>query len=326
MAMMNKTTAYCVRGSWEGIQIFVSMPYFVSFVPLRGSFPTSPSQADLKSQSQNNNSQYLPYNTSMKLEGLKLNIPGLFITATGTDVGKTVVTCALASVLRDQGMRVGVSKPMASGCRKDREGLVCPDTEALAHFADCRVPLDTITPLRYRLPLAPGVAGETEDVPFDGDVIVKSLHHIQDVSDCMLVEGAGGLYVPIDAAHPKHTMIDLMAAIGYPVLIVADAGLGTLNHTTMTIKCLKQAGCKVAGVVFNRHEPDASSRGKLEDPSMLSNARWLKRMTGIEVLAVIPRCDPDNVQPHEGILDQAIIDAMGLYYWPDRLGDAKLSD
>lgn len=263
----------------------------------------------------------------MKLDGLKLNIPGLFITATGTDVGKTVITCAMASVLREQhGKRVGVSKPLASGCRKDREGLVCPDTEALAHFADCRVPLETITPLRYRQPLAPGVAQESEDTAFEEETIVKSLHHIQDVSDCLLVEGAGGLYVPIDATHPKRSMLDLMAAIGYPVLIVADAGLGTINHTAMTIKCLKHAGCKVVGVVLNRHEPDASSRGKLEDPSMLSNARWIKRMTNVDVLAVVPRCETENVRVDQGILDQAVIDAMGLFYWPDVLGKSSPCD
>lgn len=262
----------------------------------------------------------------MMLSGLKLKVPGLFITATGTDVGKTVITCALARVLRDKAMRVGVSKPMASGCRKDREGLVCPDTEALAHFADCRVPLDTITPIRYRKPLAPGVAAEIEGTEFDADLIVKSLHHIQEVSDCLLVEGAGGLYVPIDAAHPNRSMLDLMAAIGYPVLIVADAGLGTINHTVMTIKCLKQRGCKVVGVVLNRHEPDASSRGKLEDPSMLSNARWIKRMSGVEILAVVQRCDAANVQVDQGILDQSVIDAMGLNYWPDVLGDSSPLD
>lgn len=262
----------------------------------------------------------------MKLDGLKLNIPGLFITATGTDVGKTVITCALASVLRDQGMRVGVSKPLASGCRKDREGLVCPDTEAIAHFADCRVPLETITPIRYRQPLAPGVAQETENTPFDPAPIIKSLHHIQDVSDCLLIEGAGGLYVPIDAKHPKRSMLDLMAAIGYPVLIVANAGLGTINHTAMTIKCLKQAGCKVSGVVLNGHEPDASARGKLEDPSMFTNARWIKRMTNVDVLAVIPRCEADNVQVDQGVLDQAVIDAMGMHYWPDVLGRSSPCD
>lgn len=261
----------------------------------------------------------------MKLNGLNLKVPGLFITATGTDVGKTVITCALAAQLRNQDMRVGVSKPMASGCRKDREGLVCPDTEALAHFSDCRMPLDVINPIRYRQAIAPGVAAETEDQQFDGETIVNSLHHIQGISDCLLVEGAGGLYVPIDAKKTKHSMLDLMGAIGYPVLIVADAGLGTINHTTMTIKCLKQAGCKVAGVVLNRHEPDASSRGKLEDPSMLSNSRWLKKMTGIDVLGVIPRCDPQSVKPEKGILDQSIIDAMGMTYWPDILGQAKPS-
>ena len=258
----------------------------------------------------------------LKLNGLKLKLPGLFITGTGTDVGKTAVTCALATVLRHHNKQVGVCKPIASGCRKDREGLVRPDTEALAHFADCRVPLETITPIRYRQPLAPGIAAETEEPQFEANLIVKSLHQIQKISDCMLIEGAGGLYVPIDAKHPKKTMLDLIVAIGYPVLIVADAGLGTINHTTMTIKCLKQAGCKVAGVVLNRHEPDASSRGKLEDPSMLSNSRWLKKMTGVNVLAMVPRCDEKLVQPHQGILDESVITAMEMTYWPDVLAEA----
>ena len=79
----------------------------------------------------------------------KLNVPGLLITGTDTEIGKTVISCAIAHCLKTRGHTVGVCKPFASGCRKEREGLVNDDAEALAHFADCREPLDVINPIRF---------------------------------------------------------------------------------------------------------------------------------------------------------------------------------
>ena len=107
---------------------------------------------------------------------IHLRSRGLFITGTDTGVGKTVVTCALAWALRRQGVaRVGVCKPFATGCRRDREGLVSPDAEALAHFADCRLPLDVINPLRFAAPLAPAVAAEQAGLPTDFAPLRRSL-------------------------------------------------------------------------------------------------------------------------------------------------------
>jgi len=185
---------------------------------------------------------------------LTTQTPGLFITATGTAVGKTVATCAIAAALRQRGLTVGVCKPLASGCRREREHLVNADAEALAHFADCRFPLNTINPIRYRPPVAPAGAIEAGGPPLDEQVIADSINTIADACDLMLVEGVGGVMVPLD---DKRTVLDLAAAIGYPVVVVAGAELGTLNHTAMTCALLRQRGLKLAGIVLNRYQPDS---------------------------------------------------------------------
>ncbi len=246
-----------------------------------------------------------------------LTKPGLFITATGTDVGKTTIACGIASLLKQSGLGVGVSKPIASGCRKEREGLVCPDAEALAHFADCRQPLEIINPIRYRQPVAPAVAGETEEPRLDMNLIADSFAKLEKTNDCLLVEGVGGLWVPLDSERPQWTVLDLIKAVGYPVLIVADAGLGTLNHTGMTVALLKNAGCRVAGIVLNRHEPDVNRA----DPSMEANRRWLGKMCKTEVLAVAPQCQ--DVRPAKGQIPEDIFEALAMVHWPDLLKQSR---
>ncbi|MCX5659324.1 MAG: dethiobiotin synthase [Planctomycetota bacterium] len=252
-----------------------------------------------------------------------LRKPGLFITATDTGVGKTTITCAIARALRreSQRMRVGVCKPMATGCRRDREGLVSEDAEALAHFADCRQPLDVINPVRYVLPVAPAVAAEATGEPIDRDAIARSLTLLDESSDVVLVEGVGGVMVPIDGRHPRVTVLDLAASLGYPVLVVCRAGLGTLNHTSMTVRLLRDAGCMIAGVVINGYVADTSlSESALADASMVSNRRWIEKMTGLPILAVSPACPVEEVVPHQAKIPPAILDAVALTYWSDVAG------
>lgn len=283
----------------------------------------------------------------------KLTKPGLFITGTDTDVGKTVMTCAIAAALRQQtGQQVGVCKPYASGCRREREGLVSEDAEALAHFSDCRQPLPVIHPIRYAAPLAPAVAAETvgqlgnNSHEGDLDELVRSLEMLDQHNDFMLIEGVGGLLVPLDAAKPKITVLDLILALGYPVAVVSRAGLGTLNHTAMTVRLLKQAGCKIAGIIVNGYVPDpseamatavkqsgtvadskaspasaktADAKANADDASMQSNLRWLQRMNKCSLLVTAPACPADQVQPHKGKIPEAILDAAMMTFWPDVL-------
>ena len=249
----------------------------------------------------------------------RLRRPGLFVTGTDTGVGKTVVACAIALHLRSRGLRVGVCKPFASGCRRDREGLVSEDAEALAHFADCRQPLDVINPIRYGPALAPAVAAEQTRRAPDWAALGRSLHVLEEASDVLLVEGVGGLLVPLDPTDPPSTVRDLIRSLGLPVLVVARATLGTLNHTAMTIALLREANCRIAGVVLNEFEPDTTTNGP-NDPSMASNRLWIPRMNDVPVLATVPRCPAHSIAPHEGRIPPGVVDAVGMTFWEDVLG------
>jgi len=242
-----------------------------------------------------------------------LRSPGLFVTGTDTGVGKTVISCAIASALRRQTTtRVGVCKPLASGCRRDREGLVSPDAEALAHFADCRQPLDVISPIRFAAPLAPAVAAEQAGQPVDWPALPRALQRLDEAHGSLLIEGVGGLLVPLDPHEPRFTTLELIALLGYPVVVVARSVLGTLNHTAMTVGLLRQRGCRVVGVVINGYDADGSA----EDPSIPSNRVWIERMTRVPVLAVVPKVKAGQAEPQRGLIDGAILDAVARVDWP----------
>lgn len=249
----------------------------------------------------------------------KLTCPGLFVTATDTEVGKTVVACAIAQQLRRQqpGWTIGVSKPIATGCRQDREGLVSEDAEALAHFADCRQPLQVINPLRYRPAVAPAVAAEQTGIAPDIRELSRSLAVLDRCSDALIIEGIGGILVPIT---DRHTVLDLLGAVGYPVLVVTRATLGTLNHTTLTIRQLRAAGCRIAGLVINQYEADVAIQ---DDQSVATNRQWLEKLTGTSVLAVLPRCDQKAVAPEKGRIAEEIQIAVGMVHWADVLQRAR---
>src|SRR5215218_5940212 len=155
-----------------------------------------------------------------------ITIPGLFITATDTDVGKTVVAGAIANYFLRQGARVAVSKPIATGCVRRREGLVSEDAEFLASCADARFPLDLICPQRYKEPLAPAVAADRAGQPLDWEAVARSIRLMSAESDVMIVEGVGGVMVPMD---DRHTVLDVMRWLGAPAVVVARPSLGTIN-------------------------------------------------------------------------------------------------
>lgn len=248
------------------------------------------------------------------LPTIRFNTPGLFVTGTDTEVGKTVIACAIARALCQQrtGSKVAVCKPMATGCEKRREGLVNEDAEALAHFSDCRLPLDVINPVRFREPLAPAVAAKQLGVPTPWGALEDAARQIDAYGDALVVEGAGGVMVPLDADDPKTTWLDL-ACFGLPAVVVTRAGLGTLNHTAMTVKLLREAGVKVAGVVINGYEPDEAA-AMSQDPSLPGNPGWIEQMTGVKVLALVPRV-ASGVAPGKGQIAPAVLDAVATVDW-----------
>jgi len=171
-------------------------------------------------------------------------MPGLFITGTDTGIGKTLVGCALARGLRRAGVDVGVMKPVETGVTE--AGPL--DALALRDAAGVQDELELICPLQFTMPAAPEVAAMAEHRRANPDAIRIAFDTLARRHEALLVEGAGGLLVPFDE---KMTMADLAIALELPVLIVARAALGTINHTRLSIEACTARGIEVLGVVVS---------------------------------------------------------------------------
>ncbi len=208
-------------------------------------------------------------------------IDGLFVTGTDTEIGKTAAACAIARWLRGKGRSVGVMKPVASGCRMHRGRLVSDDALRLTKAAGCDELPARVCPITFRAPLAPAVAAQLEHRRVDLPRAVRAFHLLARRYDYMVVEGVGGLAVPLTA---RRTVADLAKMLDLDLLIVARAGLGTLNHTALTVEYARRRGLTVRGVVLNR----ATGR----DLSEKTNAAEIKRLTGVPVLGIVPEVTP----------------------------------
>jgi dethiobiotin synthetase len=208
-----------------------------------------------------------------------ISIPGLVVTATDTEVGKTVIAGAIANYFLRQGARIAVSKPIATGCVHRREGWVSEDAEFLASCADARFPLDLICPQRYREPLAPAVAADRAQQPLDWGAIDRSLQGMARESDVIVVEGIGGILVPLDK---EHTTLDIARWLKLPTVVVARPNLGTINHTLMTLETLRRANVPIAGVVINRYPAESASVAEETNP------RYIEKYGRVPILAIVP--------------------------------------
>jgi dethiobiotin synthetase len=171
-------------------------------------------------------------------------VSGLFVTGTDTGVGKTVTSCALVRLLRGGGIDVGVMKPVETGVGRD--GPL--DALALREAAGVADPLEDVCPVQLALPAAPTVAAACEDTVVDLDAIRAAYARIAARHRAVVVEGAGGLLVPLAQGA---SMADLARELGLPVLLVARAALGTINHTLLTLEAIDRRGLALAGVVIS---------------------------------------------------------------------------
>ena len=196
---------------------------------------------------------------------------GIFVSGTGTGVGKTFVTRAIAAALRANGRRVAALKPIESG--------IVPggprDAEALAQASGRPELADVRGFYRTELPLAPYAAAlETNTKPPLVRELVDAVHLAARGAELALVEGAGGLFVPIDA---RDTMAELVAALGLPLLLVAPNSLGALSAALSTAECARARGIELRGVVLVDPPPGR------EDLSVHTNARSLDERLGAPV-------------------------------------------
>ncbi len=215
---------------------------------------------------------------------------GFFITATGTGVGKTVVAGALIRLLKGEGLHVGAMKPLESGCRRNGQGgaLLPADGSFLRELAEMEEPVGEVVPYCFEAPLAPMAAADIEGARIDMKRIKVRFERLGVRYDALVVEGMGGLLVPIKRSRSPRAagayyVLDLALELGLPLVIVAAPSLGTINHTLLTVRCALDAGAKVAGIIINHRAP-----ADPEDQSQRTNPGIIRELAGVPVIGIFP--------------------------------------
>ncbi|WP_432737821.1 dethiobiotin synthase [Maridesulfovibrio sp. FT414] len=205
---------------------------------------------------------------------------GFFITGTGTDVGKTVVTAALARFLKQSGQNVLPVKPVQSGGIRNAQGkLDSPDGEVYA-AAGAEWNPEIQCPYIFEPPCSPHLAAKLDGVELEVEAVAEKVRVLES-EGLLLVEGAGGIMVPLNG---DATMLDLMRELDYPVILVSENKLGTINETLLSVMALLDAGLEISGIIMTAPGgPEPAEFGMAED-----NIRSIEHFSGIRVLASIP--------------------------------------
>ncbi len=205
-------------------------------------------------------------------------MPGLFITGTNTDVGKTHVAAMIARALVAAGKRVGVYKPVASGCVREEGILVAEDARLLWEAADKPGEFDRVCPQCFELPVAPPQAAAAEGRAVDSELLRSGLDYWQSRSDLVLVEGAGGLMSPLSDTDFN---ADLAIDLGLPLLVVSSNELGTINATLQTLITARAVAPQlpIAGIILSQTTP------REDDPSVATNADDIRSHCDAPLLA-----------------------------------------
>ncbi|MGH7907380.1 MAG: dethiobiotin synthase [Candidatus Binataceae bacterium] len=215
------------------------------------------------------------------------------ISGTDTGVGKTTIAAGLAFSFQVRAMRVGVMKPVETGCAERDGVLIAADAEALHGGAAAPYPLELVCPFRYRAPLAPAMAAEADGLaPPDFARILEAYRQIDAQSDVMIVEGAGGLAVPITW---EKNYADLALGLNLELVLIVPNRLGSLNAAILSLDYAKRRGIEIAGYVLNDADPGTS-------PAMETNAESLRRLTSIPCLGALKHKAPLNPEIAQRLL------------------------
>jgi dethiobiotin synthetase len=207
---------------------------------------------------------------------------GVFITGTDTGVGKTIVTASLISLFIDEGVNVGVMKPIETGCRWRNGKLIPKDATLLKAVSGSEDDLSLINPYQFSKPLAPLIAAEMDHKKIELEKIFSAYKRLRKNHDLIFVEGAGGLLVPLTR---KSTNLDLILKLNLPLIVVVGSRLGAINHTLLTLNCAKEKGVKIIGLLINHPTfHPGLSKNLIEK----TNPRLIQYFTEVPILGTFP--------------------------------------
>lgn len=211
----------------------------------------------------------------------------LFITGTGTDIGKTYVTGLIVKKLRDADLNAGYYKAALSGAEPDANGTLQPgDAIYVNRVANIGEKNENLVSYVYKEAVSPHLAAKINDQPIDFAKVTADFKRALAKYDYLTMEGSGGIICPLRWDNQQHVILDdLVKKLDLGVLIIADAGLGTINAAVLTIEHLKSRNIPIKGIIFNNYIP--------HDLMQDDNERMIEEMTGIKVLAKVKKGDTE---------------------------------
>ncbi len=210
----------------------------------------------------------------------------IFVTATGTDIGKTYVSGLLVKKFRDAGLNCGYYKPALSGAIKQADGSLLPgDCDFVVRTSGLDVkPMDCVT-YCFEEAVSPHLAAERQGVKIEKSLIKSEFQKREKDYDYLVVEGAGGITCPFNMKEEVLLLPDVIKTLDLDILIVADGGLGTINSVLLTVEYAKQQGLNIKGLILNNFDE--------KNFMHLDNKKQIERLTGIKVIATIKKGDKD---------------------------------
>ncbi len=215
---------------------------------------------------------------------------GIFVVGTDTDVGKTVVTAGLLHVLRSKGHRATYFKGALSGAIEKGDKLIPGDTELVSQVSSLKEPYENITPYIFKTAISPHLAAQIEDKPIDLNIIKAKFEKLKEKYDFIIAEGSGGIICPlINRDEEIYTLGDLIKDLNMSTVVVARGGVGTINHSVLTVKYMESVGIKVKGIIINNYEDNYITK---------DNIKVIEKLTGVPVVGkfkTIASIDKDNI-------------------------------
>lgn len=222
----------------------------------------------------------------------------IFITATGTDVGKTYISALIVKKMREYGLNCGYYKPVLSGAEVNQQGDVIPgDCKFVADTAG--LDIDPMCCLSYcfKEAVSPHLAAKRAGVQIMESQIIEDYDNLKKKYDYMVLEGAGGITCPLADAPQKSDLVllsDLIKHMGKDVLVVADGGLGTINSVVTTIEFIRICGISIKGIILNNFDKNNFMHR--------DNIYMIEKMTGVNVIATVAK-NQSNIEIEKNVLE-----------------------
>lgn len=201
---------------------------------------------------------------------------GIFVVGTDTDVGKTIVTAGLMHILRSNDYNATYFKAALSGALKRGSKLIPGDTELVSKVSKLEESYENTTPYIYKAAVSPHLAARLENNPMNLEIVQEKYAYLKNKYDYIIAEGSGGIVCPlIDDDRGLYKLEDLINELNMSVIIVARAGVGTINHSVLTVKYIKSLGIKIKGIIINNYK---------EEMIYDDNINMIEKLTNIPVI------------------------------------------